>query len=379
MPKHDYFSPKAIGNRQKAKGLQKLRWWCEVCQKQCRDENGFKCHQTSEAHIRQMKIFAEDPTKAMTGYSVDFERNFLTLLSRRFGTKRVAANVAYKEYISDKQHVHMNSTRWTTLTGFVQYLGKQGHCVVDETDKGWFIQWIDKDPKALARQAALDKKRQNDADDEEQAKKQLKRRVKAAHHDDPGGTDDAAPTALEQSSRTPFSLSAPAAPSTTTRRSSLGFFEQAASSEPQNATTTTTTKRMIDKLMVVDPKTTKTSSSGWLVADIVVKVMNRDLAGGAYYKKKGTVEKVIPPFTAVVKMLDTGDEVQLDQDDLETVIPNTGKAVTLLRGEYKGQLATVLDVDLQRFAVRLKILPDQPNAGTHLDAVPYDDLSKTAR
>jgi hypothetical protein len=38
MGKHDFFSPKAIANRQKSKGLQKLRWYCELCQKQCRDE-----------------------------------------------------------------------------------------------------------------------------------------------------------------------------------------------------------------------------------------------------------------------------------------------------------------------------------------------------
>jgi hypothetical protein len=68
MGKNDFMSPKAvgalkrslhmclrdssyfcdqIGNRIKAKGLQKLRWYCQLCQKQCRDENGFKCHQVS--------------------------------------------------------------------------------------------------------------------------------------------------------------------------------------------------------------------------------------------------------------------------------------------------------------------------------------------
>lgn len=31
-------TPKAISNRIKAKGLQKLRWYCQMCQKQCRDE-----------------------------------------------------------------------------------------------------------------------------------------------------------------------------------------------------------------------------------------------------------------------------------------------------------------------------------------------------
>ena len=100
MPKHDFFSPKAISNRIKAKGLQKLRWYCEMCQKQCRDENGFKCHQTSDSHLRQMRIFAENPGAVMHGYSAEFEKNFLDSLSRRHGTKRVYANVAYQEYIA---------------------------------------------------------------------------------------------------------------------------------------------------------------------------------------------------------------------------------------------------------------------------------------
>lgn len=65
MPKHGFLTPKAIGNRIKAKGLSKLRWYCEMCQKQCRDENGFKCHQTSEGHLRQMRIFAENPEAVM--------------------------------------------------------------------------------------------------------------------------------------------------------------------------------------------------------------------------------------------------------------------------------------------------------------------------
>ena len=37
-----FLAPKQIANRIKARGLQKLRWYCQMCQKQCRDENGFK-------------------------------------------------------------------------------------------------------------------------------------------------------------------------------------------------------------------------------------------------------------------------------------------------------------------------------------------------
>ena len=40
-----------------------------MCQKQCRDENGFKCHTTSESHLRQMRLYAENPTQMMEDFS----------------------------------------------------------------------------------------------------------------------------------------------------------------------------------------------------------------------------------------------------------------------------------------------------------------------
>ena len=46
-----------------SKGLQKLRWYCQVCQKQCRDENGFQNHIRSESHLRNMKIVGNNPGK----------------------------------------------------------------------------------------------------------------------------------------------------------------------------------------------------------------------------------------------------------------------------------------------------------------------------
>lgn len=64
---------KQIANAIKAKGLQKLRWYCQLCQKQCRDENGFKCHQTSEGHKRQMMLFGVSPEKFLDNFSEQFQ------------------------------------------------------------------------------------------------------------------------------------------------------------------------------------------------------------------------------------------------------------------------------------------------------------------
>ena len=136
MGKAEVGTPKWIGNKIKSKGLQKLRWYCQMCEKQCRDENGFKCHTSSESHQRQLLLFADNSGKFLDSYSGEFETTFINLLKRCHGTKRVFANAVYQEYIKDKEHIHMNATRWCTLSGFVQYLGSSGKCKIEDTDKG---------------------------------------------------------------------------------------------------------------------------------------------------------------------------------------------------------------------------------------------------
>jgi hypothetical protein len=59
--------------------------------------------------------------------------------------------VVYNEFIADRNHIHMNSTCWLTLTEFVKYLGREGKCKVEETEKGWFITLI-RVSTAVARQ-----------------------------------------------------------------------------------------------------------------------------------------------------------------------------------------------------------------------------------
>ncbi|XP_050413490.1 DNA/RNA-binding protein KIN17 [Patella vulgata] len=178
--KGGFLTPKAIANRIKSKGLQKLRWYCEMCQKQCRDENGFKCHMTSESHQRQLLLFAENPDEYIDSFSNDFAEEFLEVLRRRCGTKRIHANIVYQEYISNRNHVRMNSTQWVTLTDFVKWLGREGKCVVDLTEKGWFISYIDRDPETIKKQEAIKAKEKIDLDDEERTSKFIQKQIEKA-------------------------------------------------------------------------------------------------------------------------------------------------------------------------------------------------------
>jgi len=93
-------------------------------------------------------------------------------LSRRFSTNRVKANNVYQEYIQDKHHLHMNATRWVSLTEFIKHLGRAGIVRVDETEKGLFIAWIDNSPKALAK-AEANKKKERAVTSDEQRERML--------------------------------------------------------------------------------------------------------------------------------------------------------------------------------------------------------------
>lgn len=394
MPKHDPFSPKGIANRIKSKGLQKLRWYCQMCQKQCRDENGFKCHTMSESHQRQLLLFAECPGRYLGSFSNEFAQTFLELLKRRFGTKRVHANQVYQEYIADKLHLHMNATRWLTLTSFVKWLGREGHCTVDETEKGWFITYIDRDPDTIKKQEALAKKEKLDLDDQDRLArfidKQIERdRQRTAEPPSAADANLAEFRREDEEEKVVFKLapSSSKQPEDTTKKEGqprLNPLEMAAKADKHKAAPSEceprpkkqAKKSALDEIMQEqETKREKLNRKPyWVTEGIVVKVMAKKL-GDKYYKKKGVVQDVQERYVGVVRMLDSGDVLKVDQTHLETVIPNLGRRVKVVNGAYRGEEALLLEVDQQGFCAKLRV-DAGPISGRVLDRVAYEDFSK---
>src|ERR1700752_2635114 len=77
----------------------------------------------------------------------------------------------------------MNSTRWVTLTEFIKHLGRTGIAHVDETDKGWFIAWIDRSPKALEKQEASLKKERATMNDEQRERLLIAEQIELAERE----------------------------------------------------------------------------------------------------------------------------------------------------------------------------------------------------
>ncbi|KAI0020268.1 zinc finger protein RTS2 [Xylariomycetidae sp. FL0641] len=183
MPKAEVGSTKYLSNKMKAKGLQRLRWYCQPCERQMRDENGFKQHTLSEGHVRQMLLVGDDPKRYINEYSNQFIKDFLQLLRTSHGEKQVQINQFYQTYIANKEHVHMNATKWPSLTEFAKHLGREGICRVEENDKGIHIAWIDDSPDALRRKEAVRRKEMQDKGDEEREQKMIREQIRRAKRD----------------------------------------------------------------------------------------------------------------------------------------------------------------------------------------------------
>ncbi|XP_050211204.1 KIN17-like protein [Mercurialis annua] len=400
MGKNDFLTPKAIANRIKAKGLQKLRWYCQMCQKQCRDENGFKCHCMSESHQRQMQIFGENSHRIVEGYSEEFESGFLDLMRMSHRFSRVAATVVYNEYINDRHHVHMNSTQWATLTEFIKYLGQTGKCKVEETPKGWFITYSDRDSETMFKEKMKHKRVKADLADEEKQEREIQKQIEKAEQlltnivQNGGESNEVVePSAkvlkLEDGVKVGFSLG--------TKSSNLGkekgdgskssrlVFDETEEKEKRNGKKVNengsgrTGKSALEELMKEEEKAKERSNRKdyWLCEGIIVKVMSKALAEKGYYKQKGVVGKVIDKYVGEIEMLETKHVLRVDQEELETVIPQIGGLLRIVNGAYRGSNARLLKVDTEKFCATVQIEKGLYD-GRVLKAVEYEDICKLA-
>lgn len=391
MGKNDFLTPKAIANRIKAKGLQKLRWYCQMCQKQCRDENGFKCHCMSESHQRQMEVFGQNPNRIVDGYSEEFETEFLEHMKRSHRFSRVAATVVYNEYINDRHHIHMNSTQWLTLTEFVKYLGKIGKCKVEETPKGWFMTYIDRDSETLFKEKLKNKRLKSDIVEEEKQEREIKKQIEKAEQLTPfvnSKVSEIMPVELKKSEdggKIAFALGSSSSkpPLPEKKEAPKALFE-----EPDDDTKVSVKSSKgksvsgssaLDDLMKDEEKAKERSNRKdyWLHEGIIVKVMSKALADKGYYKQKGIIKKVIDKYVGEIEMLDNKHKLRVDQEELETVIPQIGGLVRIVNGAYRGSFARLLAVNTDKFCAKVQIEKGIYD-GRILPAVEYEDICKVA-
>ncbi|CAH8358024.1 unnamed protein product [Eruca vesicaria subsp. sativa] len=108
----------------------------------------------------------------------------------------------------------------------------------------------------------------------------------------------------------------------------------------------------------------------WLFQGIVMKVMSKALADKGYYKQKGVVRKVIDNCVGEIEMIDSKHVLSVDQEELETVIPQIGGLVKIVNGAYCGTNARLLGAKVQ--------IEKGVYEGRVIKSIEYEDICKLA-
>ncbi|AED96127.1 DNA/RNA-binding protein Kin17, conserved region [Arabidopsis thaliana] len=326
-----YVNPEGDVESNKSERTSKASMVFQMCEKQCRDENGFKCHCMSESHQRQMQVLGQNPTRVVNGYSQEFEQTFLDLMRRSHRFSRVAATVVYNEYINDRLHVHMNSTKWATLTEFIKYLGKTAE---EEKQEREIQKQIE---RASAGCEGKDVVVDDDDNDDDEKKKDEDFRLK----------------------KVGFALG-------------LGVKERGESSklvfgDEENDKVERGDKRKrsaLDELMKEEEKKKERMNRKdyWLFEGIIVK---------------GVVKRVIDKYVGEIEMLESKHVLRVDQVELKTVLPQIGGMVKIVNGAYRGSNTRLLDLDTEKFCAKVQIEKGVYD-GRVIKSIEYEDICKLA-
>lgn len=279
--------------------------------------------------------------------------------------------------------------------------------------EGLAHQYIDRDPRAIARQEELEKKKKAELDHEERNRQFIARQLKIASEKEKEGAagTQQRPTKLqrvENGEKIKMAIGLKAAGKKESGMKKAAGLGDSASSVfeavdrgdekkerrekdrgDKGDSKRSGKRHAVDAIMEEEERRKKQQSrrledeskrqrkENWVTTGIVVKVVNKKVGDGQYYKCKGVVKDVEDKFCATVELLDSGDVLRLDQDDLETVIPKPGRKVKVVNGLGRGCVAKLLDISVDDFCARIRI-----DSGSHkgevLDRVEYEDICRLA-
>lgn len=275
----------------------------------------------------------------------------------------------------------MNATCWVTLTSYCKHLERIGYAEVENSEKGWYITWCLKDPAQELKEAKAAKREKQALDDDERIQEYINAQIEKAKSQSKSYSEFMA-TKLLKSENEVLMLDLEIKNSTKVQpelKPSLALEMAQKQNDKKEQPKRKEEKRKcpaLEEIMEAEIKKKKweeqndpLNENSWLREGIVVKIVTKSL-GDKYYKKKGYILQVIDDFAAIVQMHE-GGRLKLDQDHLETVVPQVGRTVVVLWGKYEGKEASLVSLNTQQFSAKLKL-----ETGEKV-RLPYEQFSKT--
>lgn len=115
----------------------------------------------------------------------------------------------------------------------------------------------------------------------------------------------------------------------------------------------------------------------WLSTGLVVKILAKSLKEAGHYKKKGVVRRVSAPHKAEVEIVgsDPAALVEVDERDLETVLPAPGKPVRVVKGDHAGSTGELRAVHEKRFLAEVAV-DAADGVRQRVEFLQYDEVCK---
>jgi DNA/RNA-binding protein KIN17 len=199
------------------------------------------------------------------------------------------------------------------------------------------VHWIDRDPKTLERQAQLESRQRSDLDDEERARLLIASQIAAGSSSlEEDNEECLEENKLERSENMPkigISLNVNLGDKSRGILGKLGssVFSVEDEAVAPNDKTIRNEKAVpiIQQIRQEDERRRERELDSmdrrerldyWLQEGLCVKIINKVVGVGKYYKQKGAVVRVLDRYVADVEVSGLA-VLRLDQDDLETVLP----------------------------------------------------------
>ncbi|KAM3133734.1 hypothetical protein pb186bvf_014143 [Paramecium bursaria] len=366
--------------KQKASKNAKLKFYCQMCRKQCLDDDGFRCHTSSDHHMSMMRKYHENPEYYMELFSQDFQTAFLTVLKDKFKFAKVSGNEVYTELIKNVDHVHLNGTKWTLLNEFLYDIGQQGIVKYEKiNDHDGYVQMIDKSLAAIKKKKELDKK--NKATKKQLIDKHIQLQVDKNNNQEDLNHDNQEENQELQEIQGPISFELNIKPKNDSQLPILDIQEERKVwIDPKLEKPPKKIDNLYQKLKYQNEKqgisladvTSQEKDDAWIIKNIVVKIKDDKLQDGKFLDKKGWIKEVEGDYIAIVEIIGSKKQtILIDQKNLETVIPKIGGKVIILNGVHRGKIGKLESVHQDNFSGSVYI----ENEDLCLEA-PYEDFSK---
>lgn len=355
--------------------LFKLKYFCQICNRQLQDKDGFNCHLKSETHKFNMEHVAKNPEAYINKFSQEFECGFTDILKRNFPGQLVSVNKIYQEYISDRFAIHLNATKWTSLTGFIKYLERTGKCEVVSTKKDVQIKYIDTSPFGLQQKFVMEKKKKEQKLEEIKLNKALEKISKFESREEENkfkkdnitnsivNLDDLKKVSIELKGKKTVSKDILELKNNDTKdyesllnkkRNMDGISKVIDDSDQRKVSEA---KRSQDEIVERD-----IHNINWLREGLIVRVKDKELSNGAFYNEKGKIVKVDEEnnFVGELELIQLNKKIKLklDQAFLEPVIPQIGSNVIILMGKYKNKKAKLVKLFVKDETALISLLED---------------------